>query len=296
MGSILEYSFELRYDVHRVSIPRWEIQQPYFIHKAHFAFTPLSAFLDGRGVVGDWTVLDEHGNIADTLLWWPILPAGVAVKQDNTGRLMVDVNDVPPMPDEEWMPPVQNFRYRVNFYYLKDPHVSSFWNDEFKYWSKYVDRFAEPSKSIKEAVAGLICARRHSDLDKACKLYTAVQGLDNTDFSRKKSDAELRELKQKVAKHAEDTWAQKSGSGEDIALLYLAMLRAAGLSANAMKVVDREKGIFDRSYLNAHQFDTTIVILNIAGKEITLDPGEKMCPFQTVSWRHSERQRLLAGQ
>jgi transglutaminase-like putative cysteine protease len=40
----------------------------------------------------------------------------------------------------------------------------------------------------------------------------------------------------KVAKRAEDTWAQKSGSSQDIALLYLAMLRAAGLTAYDMKV------------------------------------------------------------
>jgi len=40
-----------------------------------------------------------------------------------------------------------------------------------------------------------------------------------------------------VAKRAEDTWNQKSGSGEDIALLYLALLRGAGLTAYPMKVL-----------------------------------------------------------
>jgi len=44
----------------------------------------------------------------------------------------------------------------------------------------------------------------------------------------------MKQLKLKVAKCAEDTWAQKSGSSEDIAQLYLAMLRAAGLTAYAM--------------------------------------------------------------
>jgi hypothetical protein len=29
------------------------------------------------------------------------------------------------------------------------------------------------------------------------------------------------------------------------------------------------------------------VVLNVDGKEIVLDPGEIMCPFQTVNWRHS---------
>jgi len=121
----------------------------------------------------------------------------------------------------------------------------------------------------------------------AKKLYVAVQALDNTDFSRAKGQAELKQLGLKAAKRAEDTWAQKSGSSEDIALLYLSMLRAAGLTAYAMKVVDREKAVFDPTYMNINQLDDTIVILSTGGKDIVLDPGEKMCPFETLHWRHS---------
>jgi hypothetical protein len=97
----------------------------------------------------------------------------------------------------------------------------------------------------------------------------------------------MKQLKIKQAKHAEDTWAQKSGSSEDIAMLYLAMLRAAGLTAYANKVVDRDRAMFDPTYLRLDQLDTTLVALSTGGKQILLDPGEKMCPFQTVSWRHS---------
>jgi hypothetical protein len=149
-----------------------------------------------------------------------------------------------------------------------------------------VDHFAEPSKSISAAVSKLI-APGDSDLDKAKKLYKAVQALDNTDFSRKKGKIELKELGLHVAKRAEDTWSQNSGSSQDITLLYLAMLRAAGLTAYDMKVVDRNQGVFALGYLNFDQFTDDIVILSIGGKEIPLDPGEKMCPFQTLHWKHS---------
>jgi len=294
VGSILEYYFELRYDEHKVSSPRWEIQKSYFVHNAHFAFTPYQSFLNGPGVVNAGWVTDEHGDKADFLHWWPTLPPGTEVKKDAKGRYTVDATDVPPMPKEDWMPPVGNFRYRVFFYYLSTTKINDFWTDEFKRWSKDVDHFAEPTNPIKDAVGGLV-APGDSDLDKAKKLYKAVQALDNTKFSRKKSESEQQQLKLKTIKRAEDTWAQKSGSSEDIALLYLAMLRAVGLTANAMKVVDRQRGVFDRAYLRANQLDDTIVVLNIAGKEITLDPGEKMCPFQTVSWRHSSAAGFLQG-
>jgi hypothetical protein len=102
----------------------------------------------------------------------------------------------------------------------------------------------------------------------------------------------MKVLKIKEAKHAQDTWEQKSGSSEDIAMLYLAMLRAAGLTAYATKVVDRSRGIFDPSYLSLDQLDSTLVAVTAGGKEILLDPGEKMCPFQTTNWRHSNSEGL----
>jgi hypothetical protein len=184
------------------------------------------------------------------------------------------------------MPPIQSILYKVFFYYKSASNASEFWVSEAKLWSKDVDHFADPSRSIHQAVEGLI-APGDTDLDKAKKLYKAVQALDNTDYSRKKSEAELKQLKLKAAKRAEDTWAQKSGSSEDIAQLYLAMLRAAGLTAYAFKVVDRQQGLFDITYLTLNQLDNTLVVLSTGGKEIFLDPGEKMCPFQTVNWRHS---------
>ena len=286
VGSILEYSYQIQYDDNVSSEPRWEIQRPYFVHKAHYLFVPAKQFLPGIEN-HTWNYLvDAHDRTLDTLIWWPKLPQGVTVKSDIAGHFSVDVTDVPPTPDEEWMPPIESIRYKVFFYYKAASSASEFWVNDAKLWSKDVDHFAEPSKSIKEAVAGLI-APTDSDLDKAKKLYKAVQALDNTDYSRKKTESEMKQLKLKTARHAEDTWEQKSGDSEDIAMLYLAMLRAAGLTAYASKVVDREQGVFDPTYLSLSQLDDTLVVLSTGGKEIALDPGEKMCPFQIVNWRHS---------
>jgi hypothetical protein len=286
VGSILEYRYDIRYDDNRQSSPYWEIQRPYFVHKAHYVFLPFKAFLPGIQNQTSSYLVDERGRVANTLIWWPKLPQGVTVKSDVAGNYSVDVTDVPASPNEEWMPPVQSFLYKVLFYYKAATSGADFWVSESKLWSKDVDHFAEPSKTIKGAVDGLI-APADSDTDKAKKLYKAVQALDNTDYSRKKSDTELKQLKLKEAKHAEDTWKQKSGSSEDIAMLYLAMLRAAGLTAYPFKVVDRERDLFDTSYLSFGQLDDTLIVLSTGGKETVLDPGEKMCPFGTVNWRHS---------
>jgi hypothetical protein len=293
VGSILEYAYTLRYDDNEFSSPQWEIQRPYFVHSAHYQFTPFKAFMP-RGSADTSTsmyLVDERGRVVNTLAWWNRLPTGVTMKTSVNGSYTVDVTDIPPIPDEEHMPPIDSLLYRVFFYYMAASTPGEFWISEAKFWSKDVDKFAEPSKAIKDAVAGLVTPS-DADLDKAKKLYAAVQALDNTDYSRKKSASEMKHLKIKEAKHAEDTWAQKSGSSEDIAMLYLAMLRAAGLTAYATKIVDRDDGVFDPSYMSLRQLDTTLVVLSTSGGLIVLDPGEKMCPFQTVNWRHSEARGL----
>ena len=278
VGSILEYAFQLRFNAQLYwhLAPVWEVQESYFIHKAHFLFMATSNL---------------------NLVYWPNLPQGASVKNGASDRYILDITDVPPAPDEEWMPPIDSFLYKVRFYYGSvgaSLNADNFWKDQTKDWSKDVDHFAEPTKTVHAAVDSLV-APGDSDLDKAKKLYKAVQALDNTDYSRQKTESERRELKLKEIKRAEDTWTQKSGTSNDIALLYLAMLRAAGLTAYGVKMVDREEGSFDPTYLSFSQFDAALVMLNIAGKEIILDPGERMCPFQTVSWRHSNTAGVIQG-
>jgi hypothetical protein len=287
VGSILEYSYVIDYDLNFLGPPKWEVQKKYFVHRAHFEYTPL------------WGVL-----------YWSRLPKDAAVKSATLGGYKLDISDIPPIPDEKWMPPIESLVYEVIFHdpvpsthngplsnieFPGDPgDLADFWRAAAKEWSKGVTEFAEPSKAIKAAVDDLI-APNDSDLDKAKKLYVAVQALDNTDFSRQKTETERKKLKLKEERRAEDTWKQKSGSSEDIAMLYLTMLRAAGLTAYAAKVVDRDKGIFDLGDMSLDQFDSTLVVLGSGGQQILLDPGEKMCPFQTVNWRHSAAMGLRQG-
>ncbi len=287
VGSILEFRYQIHYDDGHFSAPYWEIQRPYFVHRAHYEFTPSAGFLRNGIITGSTNnLVDSKGLLITSLIWWSKLPPGAELKQDVIGRYKIDLSDIPPNPDEQWMPPIQSFLYKVIFAYSPSIGLQNYWVSQTRQWSKDVDQFAEATKQVHEAVNGLI-APGDIDLEKARKLYKAVQALDNTDFSRKKEKSELKQLNIKTVKRAEDTWTQKSGSSDDIALLYLAMLRAAGLTAYAARVVDREKGVFDAGHLNFNQLDDNIVILVAGGQEILLDPGEKMCPFQTLSWRHS---------
>jgi len=287
VGSVIEYQYQLRYEDNQYNSPLWNIQRDYFVHKAHYSFTPDKAFWLGNSFGSGHYLQNERGQTINTLMWWRNLPKGVDVKQDVAGHYTVDLTDIPPAPVEEYMPPEDVLLYKVFFYYMPSSDAATFWLNEAKYWSKDVDHFADPSKTIRAAVDGIISPNDSTEV-KAKKLYDAVQALDNTDFSRAKTASERKELRLKEVKRAEDTWNQKSGSSEDIALLYLAMLRAAGITAYPAKLVDRSTGVFDPTYMSFSQLDDTLVVLNDAGKETLLDPGEKMCPFGKLGWRHAE--------
>jgi hypothetical protein len=276
VGSILEYQYTVRYDDDHFSSPYWEVQQRYFVHKGHYFFAPAKNI---------YNLQDSKGNSVHTLLYWQQLPAGAKVVEDASGRFTLDVNDISATPDEEYMPPMDAFAYQVLFYYTSAHNGGDFWESEAKRWSKDVDHFTEPSGAIKDAVAKIV-APNDSDVEKARKLYEAVQALDNTDFSRARGKAELKAMGLKPAKRAEDTWAQKSGSKQDITLLYLAMLRAAGIPAFDMKVVNRNRSLFQPNYLYFDQLDDDVIRANLANKDVFLDPGEKMCPFELVRWNH----------
>jgi Domain of Unknown Function with PDB structure (DUF3857)/Transglutaminase-like superfamily len=286
VGSILEYYYQIRYDEHMFSNPRWEIQQRFPVRKAHFTFMAFPGYFGNHAGVGGNYLVNYHGEALSDLMWYPNLPKGVTLTGTENGHFDLIVNDVPPLPEEQWMPPIETQRFQVIFYYTPGNSSQAYWTNESGYWLKDVNHFAETTGTIKAAAAGLLAAG-DSDIDKAKKLYAAVQALDNTNFSRVKSKDELKKEGLKPAKRAEDTWTQKSGSAEDIALLYLALLRGAGLTAYPMKVVNRDRAIFNDGYLNFSQLNDLIIILSAGGKDIFLDPGEKMCPFQMVHWKHS---------
>jgi len=130
---------------------------------------------------------------------------------------------------------------------------------------------------LKDAAEKLF-APADTDEQKARNIYAAVQKLENTNFSRKKSEAEEKREKIKEIRNADDVWKQQSGSANDIALLYIALARAAGLKVFPAQVVDRNRAIFDTRYLSTKQLDDYLAILVLDGKEVYLDPGQKMCP------------------
>jgi len=278
VGSILEFRWALRYDDDRLNSPYWDLQQHYYVRKAHYAFMPYKYL---------YNVTNSKGEAANKLLYSTLLPGTSKVVYEASGRYVLDVSDLSAIPDEEYMPPMSSLIAQVQFYYTPYTSKDDFWQHEGSRWSKEMDRFiGGDSKALKEEVSGMM-APGDSDEAKARKIYDKVMTLENTDYTRRKSQQELKQLGLKQAKTAEDVWRQKSGSSDELALLYIAMVRIAGLKAYAVTVCNRDREVFNPYFLSMRQFDEVIVMVTIGDKEQFLDPGKKFAPYGQLDWRHS---------
>jgi hypothetical protein len=302
VGSILEYKWTVPMGAGKVSggidaeqsyyasalasvIPSWEVQQDLYVHKEHFYYNPRSDL--ESNVLGSTVTWYVDGERASYLIYMQRLPHGFKVTESPKQDYTLDITDVPAFTRVPNAPPEESFRYRVNFYYTPYTTPVDYWANESKRWSKMLDQFASPSSAV-QAAATQITAGAATPEAKARKLYDAVQAMDNTDFSRRLTEEERRRghLKAEIKK-ADDVLSEKSGSGNDLAGLYLALARAAGVQADGIKIASRDERIFDMNYLKLGQLDTLLVVLHLNGQDVYVDPGEKLCPFGQLHWSHT---------
>jgi transglutaminase-like putative cysteine protease len=307
VGSILEYKWSIPLTGGKVSgvkgvaeedyysaalagsVPEWDVQQPIFVHKEHFYWNPFSDIEANALTVSGRSPISYYvdGELTHYLLFTQRLPAGSTTTRSPKDDFTLDIQDVPAYVHEADAPPEEALHYQVRFFRTPANSPEVYWDNEIKRWSKQLNEYAGQSSTIKDA-ASQITAGVDTAEAKARKLYDAVQALENTDFSRTLTEEERKQLHlKKELKNAKDVWNEKRGTGNDIAALYLALARAAGLNAEGLQVADRNKRIFDASYLTLHQFDSLLVVLHIDGKDIYLDPGEKLCPFGQLQWSHT---------
>jgi hypothetical protein len=265
VGSIIEYKLDVEYGESWLYSPRWEVQQPFYVHKAHYWFWPY------------------HWNVR--LMYETMLPNKSVLKEDSQGRYEMNLTDIPATAHEEWSPPMSTFNWHVYFYYTGAKSADAFWEQQGSDWRKSVDRFIKPDSKLKDAVSTLV-GGQDTEEQKAQKLFAAVMKLENTDYTRHKTEAERKAAKEKEPRNADDVWKQKSGTSDELALLYVALVNTAGLKAWPMLVTDRNRMMFDINYLSMWQLEDIIAVVSVNGKDVFLDPGVKFCDYGELNWKH----------
>ena len=290
VGSILEYRYKLRWEDNIFWSPEWDIQTDLYLRKGHFLWKPTDKELlhTSRG---------GHESGTSALVWNDVLPKGVVLNKTRltNGRLLLEVNvaNVAPFGIEEYMPPLLSSAYHVYFYYSPYHSPQDFWKTEGGYWSGESNKFMgvgmlNSGSGYVRDTALAATAGATSDEDKAKKLYTLTQTIENTDFSRAHLKAEDKGEGLKATKSTEDVLRRKRGSSDQIAMTYVALARGAGLNASLMVVSDRAFQTMNANWLDfSRQLSDTIAIVNYGGADHFLDPGSPFTSFGHLAWNHS---------
>lgn len=286
VGSIIEWKYTEYWEDY-VFAPHWVLQDDLFTRHAKFAFVPM--FKQNHYVE------DRRGQILDRVFYSLIgLPQNTAIKTTADNRMELELKDIPAFEEEDFAPPSDMLKMRVNFYYGTDKmgKPQEFWKVEGKYWSKEIDKFAGRSGAVSAAVSKTISPTDTAD-QKARKIYAYVQKIKNLTFTSREGVVEELLSREIGEKRTVDMVLEKNeGYRDEIARLFWAMARAAGLQAYAMRVADRDEYFFQQNVPNPSQLTSELVIVMVDGKEIFLDPGTPLCPFGHLAWQHTSTEGI----
>jgi hypothetical protein len=283
VGSILEYRYNVvKISEHVYSAPTWYIQKDLFVRKGSFSWKSLDVDLKNPN-----TAQISHG-----VMFTSTLPIGDSVSTMGSPagggaqgyhHFSLTVHDVPPIPHENYMPPLRSSIYRVNFYFAFSANETEFWKDAGRMWSREMEHFIGQPDSLTGVVQTMI-APGDTDVVQLKKIYAAVQTMDNTSLLQKNVEKTATPGDLQSAK---DVWQHKGGTNDQLTELFIGLARAAGMKAYGMKVTNRDLNIFAPALLSARQLNDDVAIVVVDGKEQFFDPGEKDCPYGQMAWQHT---------
>jgi hypothetical protein len=268
VGSIIEYHYMKSWDQYiYFKESEWLLSDELFTKDAKFSLKPLSGYAIRWG--------------------WPRgLPEGTPAPKDEHGAIRTESRNIPAFQIEDFMPPANELKYRVEFIYTQEndeKEPEKFWKKEGKKLNEGVENFAAKRKAMEQAVTQIVSPSDSPEV-KAQKIYTKVQQLRNLTYEAEKTEQEARRAKQKDTNSVEDVWKHGYGDGRQLDWLYLGLTRAAGIEAYPVLISRRSDYFFQARMMNPNQLNDNVVLLKLNGKDVYCDPGTAFTPFGLLPW------------
>lgn len=269
VGSVVEYRYtRAANDERYIYDSRWILSADLFTRQAKFTLAPSTLF---------------------SIFWnWPRgLPKGSTEPKKGHDRIQMEARDIPPFVREDFMPPEDEMKYRVNFVYISeftpDKDTAKFWKQFGRRRFENVQQFADRERPMKEAVATIIAPG--DDPETALrKIYRRTQELRNVALDSDQSEEARKRDKVQPAKDVAEVWRQGRGDGNEIAWLFLALVRAAGIPAQPVLVATRDRYFFSSKLADPTDLNSNIVAVTLNGAVLYLDPGMAYTPFGLLPW------------
>lgn len=274
-GSIVEYRYMRANTGGWFYDTSWLLSEELFTKHAKFSLRPYS------GIPLQWS--------------WPRgLPTGTSPPVDDHHIIRLETQDVPAFQIEDYMPPADEEKYRVDFTYAfaleNDP--DKFWKQKDKDIYSFINSFVDKRKAMEEAVAQIVSPTDTPE-QKLQKIYARCQKIHNTTYERDKTQQERTREKLKEIHNVEDVWKRGYGNSVTIDWLFLALARAASFDAHPVEISTRNKHFFDRKLMNPYLLNAIVVQVKLNDKNLYLSPGIPFAPFGLLPWYEMEVPGLL---
>src|SRR5947209_3773178 len=207
-GSIIEYKYRLTWDV-KFYDPVWTVQHELFTLRESFWLRPYRGPLSTR-TAGDETQLS---------VVYSNMPEGIQPRDTGAG-IELELENVAAFKAEPYMPPEDNFKAEVRFFYggheVESPRL--FWRNLGQRWFEKSERFMGRHTEIRRAAARII-GTETNPRQKLKKLYARVQQMRNLSFERERTGTEDRKEDLKPNATVVDVLTRGYGPRNEIAEL-----------------------------------------------------------------------------
>lgn len=268
VGSIIEYRYRRSLPVGWVFDSKWLISDELFTRHAVFSLRPNPTFL---------------------MRWsWPFgLPPGTKDPTQERGLIRLETNNVPAFVSEEYMPPEEVMKYRVEFIYEEpgsnQKEQAAYWKAAGKRLRAKVTQFVRDNRALEQEVARVI-QPGDSPETQARKLYARVQKIRNVSFERQRTEDEIKRDKRPDNKDAADVLEHGFALADEITWTLYGLLRAAKIDASIVYVAPRDDFFFSPQFMNSRQLTTCVLLVNFEVDAVYLDPGTPLMPFAILPW------------
>lgn len=274
-GSVIEYRYRKGWEKNYLYDTHWELQEALYMKKATYSIKPYRGEIYGFRYMGVG------------------IPKGEEIKESQ-GTYTLQVHDIPAFDEERYSPPEHELKPHFELFYSEgsqELNTDKFWKATGRDYNKAAEEFIGHRGGIASAEAGMVAPNDANEV-KLRKIYAKVQELKNLSFSREMTEQEAKRDNMKDVNNVEDVLKRGYGTHMQLNRLYAALVRAAGLEADIVRVSERNEVFFQKDLLNKNQLSAEIVLVTADGKQYFLDPGTPMCPFNDLPWKMTGVQAL----
>ena len=284
VGSIIEYRYLISLPLGVVNtISSWPVQEDLFTVKEDLRFRAYQGVVS---VPTEWTSVMPKSKVAYSYL--NQIDLSVPEKKQPGNLMELQLQNVPKFDAEEYMPPEDDFRPVIFFYYggreMSSPE--GFWEEWQKLITEYVEKYIGNSREIYDAAVKAIGGETDPE-KKLRKLYARAQQIRNLSFERDRTSEEKKQEHLKRNLNVREVLQRGSGSAWEVNVTFAALARAAGFEATMLGVSNRKDRSFNKIILWLGQLDASAVMVKLGGKDLILDPGTRFCPFGVLRWENT---------